>query len=70
VLTTKREYLDQEVLAHAYKESRILLTNDKGDFGKLIFAFNHLHSGVVLFRLPGAKLQTKIRKLNTVLAAH
>ncbi len=35
--------LDQEVLSHAYKESRILLTNDKGDFGELIFR-HHLVS--------------------------
>ena len=42
--------LDQEVLSSAYKESRILLTNDKGDFGELIFRHHHPHSGVILFR--------------------
>ena len=42
--------LDQEVLSHAYKKSRILLTNDKGDFGELIFRHHHPHSGVILFR--------------------
>jgi hypothetical protein len=28
------------------------------------------HAGVIFFRLPGAKLQTKIDQLNTVLAEH
>jgi predicted nuclease of predicted toxin-antitoxin system len=64
VLTTRQGYLDQEVLSHAYKESRILLTNDKGDFGKLIFAFNHPHSGVILFRrMRSGAMLTKQQRL-------
>ena len=56
--------LDQEVLSSAYKESRILLTNDKGDFGKLIFAFNHPHSGVILFRrMRSGAMLTKQQRL-------
>jgi hypothetical protein len=40
------------------------------DFGELIFQQGLAHAGVILFRLPGAKLQTKIDQLNTVLAEH
>ena len=43
--------LDQEVLAIAYQEKRILITNDRSDFGKLIFRDHFPHSGVILFRL-------------------
>jgi predicted nuclease of predicted toxin-antitoxin system len=42
--------LDDVVLALAYQEKRILLTNDRSDFGELIFRFHHPHSGVILFR--------------------
>ncbi|MCL4489624.1 MAG: DUF5615 family PIN-like protein [Chloroflexi bacterium] len=38
---------DREVLAIAYREQRILLTNDR-DFGELIFRQRLPHSGVVL----------------------
>jgi hypothetical protein len=40
------------------------------DFGELIFQQRLAHAGVIFFRLPGAKLQTKIDQLNTVLAEH
>jgi hypothetical protein len=63
--------LDQEVLSHAYKESRILLTNDKGDFGKLIFAFNHPHSGVILFRrMRSVAMLTKQQRLSFILQTY
>src|ERR687896_1827380 len=54
--------LDQEVLSHAYKESRILLTNDKGDFGELIFRHHHPHSGVILFRFKRGDIDIEIRR--------
>jgi Domain of unknown function (DUF5615) len=41
---------DHEVLAYAYKERRVLITNDKGDFGGLIFKDFHPYTGVVLLR--------------------
>ena len=41
---------DQAVLAHAYKENRILLTHDRSDFGELIFRYHRPHCGVILFR--------------------
>jgi predicted nuclease of predicted toxin-antitoxin system len=63
--------LDQEVLSHAYKESRILLTNDKGDFGELIFRHHHPHSGVILFRrMRSGDMLTKQARLSFVLQAY
>jgi predicted nuclease of predicted toxin-antitoxin system len=60
--------LDQEVLLLAYKESRILLTNDKGDFGELIFRHRHSHSGVILFRrMRSGDMPTKQERLIFVL---
>ncbi len=41
---------DDEVLALAEEEKRILITNDK-DFGELIFRLARLSSGVILIRL-------------------
>jgi predicted nuclease of predicted toxin-antitoxin system len=60
---------DQDVLAIARDEKRILLVADR-DFGELIFHQGLLHAGVIFFRLPGADLQTKIEHLNTVLEKH
>jgi predicted nuclease of predicted toxin-antitoxin system len=63
--------LDQEVLSHAYKESRILLTNDKGDFGELIFRNHRPHSGVILFRrMRSGDVLTKQERLTFVLQAY
>jgi predicted nuclease of predicted toxin-antitoxin system len=60
---------DEDVLEIARKEQRILVVADR-DFGELIFHQGLAHAGVIFFRLPGAKLQTKIDQLNTVLAEH
>lgn len=37
---------DNEILAYAYRESRILVTLDK-DFGELAIVFNRPHSGIL-----------------------
>jgi predicted nuclease of predicted toxin-antitoxin system len=60
---------DEDVLEIARKEQRVLVVTDR-DFGELIFQQGLAHAGVIFFRLPGAKLQTKIEQLNTVLADH
>ena len=63
--------LDHEVLTHAYKEQRIVITNDKGDFGKLIFKDFHPHAGVILFRrMKPGDLQAKLDRLTHVLEAY
>ena len=62
---------DSEVLAFAYKEKRILITNDKGDFGELIFKDLHPHAGVILFRrLRPGDIQTKLDQLTYALEAY
>jgi len=60
---------DENVLEIARQEQRILLVADP-DFGALIFQQRLTHAGVIFFRLPGATLQTKIERLNTVLNEH
>jgi predicted nuclease of predicted toxin-antitoxin system len=57
---------DEDVLAIAREERRILLVADR-DFGELIFHQNLSHAGVLFFRLPGASLHTKIKQLTTAL---
>jgi predicted nuclease of predicted toxin-antitoxin system len=42
---------DDQVLAIAYIEQRILITNDR-DFGELVFLHHHPHAGVIYLRLP------------------
>ena len=43
---------DQQVLEHAIKSGRILLTEDK-DFGEWVFAHGEKIEGVILIRFPG-----------------
>ena len=57
---------DEDVLAIAREDQRILLVSDR-DFGELIFQQGLAHAGVIFFRLPGVPLQTKIEQLNRVL---
>ena len=71
VVAISREYphslADEEVLAIAREEKRILIVSDR-DFGELIFHQELSHAGVIFFRLPGASLQTKIDQFTSVLA--
>ena len=60
---------DEEVLAIARREQRVLLVADR-DFGQLIFQQHQQHAGVIFFRLPGASLASKIERLNRVLSEH
>lgn len=60
---------DEDVLAIARQERRILIVADR-DFGELIFEHGLAHAGIIFFRLPGAKLQTKIEQLNAVLTQY
>jgi len=70
VLTIAEEFPsipDEQVLQIAYKQKRILITNDKG-FGKLIFKEGQKSHGVILIRMPFSTLQEKIVRLNRVLS--
>ena len=56
---------DEQVLAIAATEGRILIASDR-DFGELVFARQHPHAGVILFRLgPYAPLATRSSGLST-----
>ena len=61
---------DEDVLALARREQRILITNDK-DFGELVFHKHHPHAGVIFFRFPlDSTAQAKIRALEQFLASY
>ena len=60
---------DPAVLALAYREGRILLTND-ADFGELIARHHHPHAGIILFRMKAATAKRKIDRLAVVFRDH
>ncbi len=61
---------DEQVLAIARDEQRILIANDK-DFGKLVVRRRLPHADVILFRYPlDATVQEKIRALERLFASH
>lgn len=64
--------LDEQVLALAYKERRILITQDHTDFGELIFRRHHPHYGVILFRLKShaPDIRLKQERLNYALTKY
>jgi predicted nuclease of predicted toxin-antitoxin system len=64
--------LDEQVLALAYKERRILITQNHTDFGELIFRRNHPHYGVILFRFKSQEpdIRLKQERLHYVLTKY
>ena len=60
---------DEDVLAIAYSEQRILIATDL-DFGDLVVRLGRPHAGVILFRLGATDLATKIQRLDDVLREH
>jgi len=57
---------DKIILSIAYKESRIIITNDK-DFGELIYKLQLPHKGIILIRLFEENYQSKEDKLKLIL---
>src|SRR5438105_2311183 len=57
---------DDQVLAIARTEKRILVTNDR-DFGELIFHHRRAHVGVIFFRLSDQAITTKFLWLERLL---
>jgi predicted nuclease of predicted toxin-antitoxin system len=57
VSESQQRSVDQELMEAAYREGRILLTEDK-DFGWLAFVAHADNPGVVLIRFPAAARQT------------
>ena len=60
---------DDEVLARANAESRVLLTEDR-DFGDLAFFYGNRSLGVVLLRAHGADVEAKASLVADVLETH
>lgn len=60
---------DEEVLALAERESRILLTNDR-DFERHVLQRGRPHSGIIFFRLPQGRIDLKLERLAYVLDAY
>ena len=56
---------DRELIEQAYRERRILLTEDK-DFGRLVYASHADSSGVILIRFPGNARQTLVRSVRQI----
>jgi predicted nuclease of predicted toxin-antitoxin system len=50
---------DEEILAHAYKEGRILVTLDK-DFGELAIVYSAPHCGILRLVDIGARQQASV----------
>lgn len=60
---------DEDVLALAYADSRILITNDK-DFGEMVFRERKPHRGVIFLRLQDELAASKIDALRKLLASY
>ena len=58
---------DDEVLALAHSEGRILITDDR-HFGDLAVRHGHPHVGVILLRLDTTTLPVRLSRINYVLA--
>ncbi|MCC6790123.1 MAG: DUF5615 family PIN-like protein [Thermomicrobiales bacterium] len=56
---------DDEVLAIAVAEDRVVITNDR-DFGELVYRRSLPHRGIILFRLGREDLSVKIAWLRLV----
>jgi len=56
---------DQDILARALSEGRVLVTNDK-DFGDLIFRSGQAHHGILLLRLHDERSVNRVRVVKAV----
>ena len=69
VFDEARGMTDDEVLAKAYSENWILITNDK-DFGEMVFRERRNHHGVVFLRLDDERAASKIEVLQKLLEGY
>lgn len=60
---------DDKIIERAFRENRILITNDK-DFGEKVYRERHPHGGVILLRLNDERAANKIAVLQRLLASH
>lgn len=59
---------DKKILARAYAEGRILVTNDK-DFGERVYRSREPHAGVILLRLRKDVPQRRIAVLRRLIVS-
>lgn len=57
---------DDAIIAKAFAENWMLITNDK-DFGEKVYRERHPHRGVVLLRLEDERSKSKIEKVSQLL---
>lgn len=60
---------DEEIIAKAFDEDWILITNDK-DFGEKVYREKQPHRGVVFLRLKDERAMNKIETIRQLLAAY
>lgn len=61
-----RQIPDEQVLAIAYEQGRVLLTNDT-DFGELVVRDGLPHAGIILFRIRSRSFAIRSARLLQVL---
>lgn len=69
VYEATRGALDEDILALAVRDDRIVITADK-DFGDLVFRDQYPHRGVILLRLDDETSRNVIRVLAGLLALY
>ena len=69
VFDESRGMMDNEILAKAFSENWILITNDK-DFGEMVFRERRNHHGVVFMRLEDERAANKIEVLRKLLEGY
>ncbi|MEA3349724.1 MAG: DUF5615 family PIN-like protein [Chloroflexota bacterium] len=66
VVESMRGTTDEKVLARAFSEERLLITEDK-DFGELVYRFQHPARGIILLRFDVSERAFKITRLRELL---
>ena len=69
VFDEARGMTDDDILAKAFSENWILITNDK-DFGEMVFRERRNHHGVVFMRLEDERAANKIEVLRKLLGGY
>ena len=69
VFDEARGMTDDEILAKAFTENWLLITNDK-DFGEMVFRERRKHHGVVFMRVDDERATNKIEVLRRLLVGY
>ena len=69
ILETNQGAEDEFILSLAYRDERILITQDK-DFGELVYRLQQVHYGIILIRLQGYSPELKAEITTALLLEH